>query len=112
MQEERELGPFPCRGDYEHSVVIEGHSGEFLQLTPTIVEHIAKSIEWSRRRWNKRLERKRLYDREARKEEEYDRWADMVMDDNATWSYTPHTYLPAKLKEKMNGSTDTSISAV
>ena len=52
MQEEKELGPFPRRGDYEHSVVIEGKRGEFLQLTPTIVEHIAKSIEWSRRRWN------------------------------------------------------------
>jgi hypothetical protein len=109
---EKELGPYPWRGEYEHSCVIEGPRGEFVQLTPTIVEHIARSIEWSRRHWNKGLERKRLYDREAKKDDEYLRWADMVMDDNPTWSYTPHTYIPANLKEKMNGSPSTSDGAI
>jgi len=95
------LGPFPDRGEYEHVMVIEGPRGEFLQLTPTIVEHVARTIERSRADWNKKRERKRLYDREARNDQEYDRWADMVMDDNPTWVYTPHTYMPAHLKEKI-----------
>ena len=95
------LGPYPSRGDYEHCFTLEGLNGEFLQLSPTIVEHIARRIEHSCVVWNPRRERTRLYDREVEKDKEYDRWADMVMDDNATWSYTPHTYLPAKLKEKI-----------
>ncbi len=95
------LGPYPSRGDYEHCMTLEGSRGEFIQLTPTIAEHIARRIEWSRSNWNGRRERKRLYDREARNDKEYDRWADMVMDDNPTWIATPHTYLPAALKEKI-----------
>jgi len=95
------LGPYPSRGDYEHVMVIEGFRGEFIQLTSTVAEHIARRIEWSRRNWNGRTERRRLYDREARNDKEYDRWAEMMMDDNPTWVYTPHIYLPAALKEKI-----------
>ena len=95
------LGPYPSRGEYEHVMVLEGRRGEFVQLTPTIVDYVARAIERSRSHWNAQVERKRLYDREARNDQEYLRWADMVMDDNATWAYTPHTYLPAHLKEKI-----------
>lgn len=42
------LGPYPSRGEYEHSFVIEGPKGEFVQLTPTIVEQVARRIEFSR----------------------------------------------------------------
>lgn len=92
------LGPYPSRGDYEHCFTLEGPRGEFLQLTPTLVEHVAKAIEFSRRA---KPRKDVLYNREERKDKEYLDWADMVMDDNATWAYTPHTYLPANLKEKM-----------
>jgi hypothetical protein len=98
---ERELGPYPWRGEYEDTFVLETPNGQFLQLTPTVVEYLASAIRKSREQWNPGLERKRLYAREARKEEEYVNWCMNMMDDNATWSYTPHSYLPAKLKEKL-----------
>ncbi len=34
------LGPYPARGDYEHCFTLEGPGGEFVQLTPTIVEQV------------------------------------------------------------------------
>src|SRR5947208_6062668 len=42
------LGPYPSRGDYEHCFTLETPRGEFLQLTPTVAEHIARAIECSR----------------------------------------------------------------
>ena len=95
------LGPYPERGEYEHLLTIEGPDDEFLQLTPEIVEWMPRRIEAALSQWQPKLSRQTLYEREAKKDDEYLRWADMVMDDNATWAYTPHTYLPAKLKEKI-----------
>ncbi len=92
------LGPYPSRGDYEHCFTLEGPHGEFLQLTATIVEHFARAIEFSRRTKPKKHT---LKDREAKNEADYEKWAMEMMDDNATWAYTPHSYLPAKLKEKI-----------
>ncbi len=43
------LGPYPERGEYEHCFTLQGPKGEFVQLTPTIVEHVARRIEWARR---------------------------------------------------------------
>src|SRR5208337_4984471 len=42
------LGPYPERGEYEHCFTIQGPGGEFVQLTPAIVEHVARAIEWAR----------------------------------------------------------------
>jgi len=86
---ERELGPYPERGEYEHCFTLDGPRGEFIQLTPTVAEYIARAIERSRATKPKKHT---LYSREARKDKEYLDWADMVMDDNATWAYTPHSY--------------------
>lgn len=74
------LGPYPSRGEYEHCFTLEGRSGEFLQLTPTIAEHIARAIECSRS-FARAMTRTRLYDREERTERSYDHWAFDVMDD-------------------------------
>ena len=94
------LGPYPSRGEYEHAMVLEGRNGEFIQLTSTVVEYIAGAIERSRLH-PRSHGRRALYNREAKKDAEYMTWADMVMDDNATWLHTPHSYIPAKLKEKI-----------
>ena len=74
------LGPYPSRGEYEHCFTLESPRGEFVQLTPTIAEYIARAIECSRSlaRANART---RLYDRESRTERSYDQWAFDVMDD-------------------------------
>src|SRR5262249_13202194 len=42
------LGPYPDRGEYEHVFTLETPNGEFVQLTPTVAEHIARSIEAGR----------------------------------------------------------------
>jgi len=74
------LGPYPSRGEYEHCFTLESPRGEFLQLTPTIAEHIARAIECSRSS-PRAKSRSRLYDREQRAERTYDQWAFDVMDD-------------------------------
>ena len=76
------LGPYPERGEYEHCFTLQGPKGEFVQLTPTIVEHVARAIEWARR-FPKAKQRGMLYEREAREEREYEEWAYTLMDDAA-----------------------------
>jgi hypothetical protein len=74
------LGPYPERGEYEHCFTLEGPGGEFVQLTPTIVEQVARRIEWSRRAPKGRA-RKRLYEREEREDRAYGEWAYALLDD-------------------------------
>jgi hypothetical protein len=74
------LGPYPSRGEYEHCFTLEGPRGEFVQLTATVVEHVARAIEWTRsapRSAGKRA----LSGREQRQERAYDDWAYGVLDD-------------------------------
>lgn len=74
------LGPYPERGEYEHCFTLQGPRGEFLQLTPTIAEYVARSIEWTRGR-NPARQRAKLYEREAREERAYEEWAYELLDD-------------------------------
>ena len=74
------LGPYPSRGDYEHCFTLEGRHGEFVQLTPTIVERVAHAIEWSRG-MPCAQRRGLLYDRAAYDERSFDSWAFDVLDD-------------------------------
>jgi len=76
------LGPYPERGEYEHCFALQGPGGEFVQLTPTIVEHVARAIEWARGR-DPAGQRAGLYEREARAERAYEEWAFEVMGDGA-----------------------------
>jgi hypothetical protein len=74
------LGPYPSRGEYEHCFTLEGPRGEFLQLTPTAAEHIARAIEWSRK-FPRASRRAHLHDRERREDCHYEQWAYDVLDD-------------------------------
>jgi hypothetical protein len=74
------LGPYPSRGEYEHCFTLEGPRGEFVQLTPTVAEHIARAIEWSRK-FPRSTKRHQLYEREGTEERSYENWAFDVMDD-------------------------------
>ena len=73
------LGPYPSRGDYEHCFTLEGPRGEFVQLTPTVAEHIARAIEWSRN-FSRSAKKCALRDRNQRKERAYDAWAYDLLD--------------------------------
>src|SRR5580704_5651124 len=42
------LGPYPSRGEYEHCFTLEGPRGEFIQLTSTVAEYVARAIERGR----------------------------------------------------------------
>jgi hypothetical protein len=80
------LGPYPSRGEYEHCFTLEGPAcagrprGEFIQLTPTVAEHIARAIEWSRRH-PRSAGKRALYDREQCQERNYEQWAYDLLDD-------------------------------
>jgi hypothetical protein len=74
------LGPYPSRGEYEHCFTLEGPRGEFIQLTPTIAEHVARAIEWSCR-YPRSKTRTHLYEREAREDRSYEHWAYDLLDD-------------------------------
>ena len=74
------LGPYPSRGEYEHCFTLEGPRGEFIQLTPTVAEHVARAIEWSRK-CPRSTQKRQLYDREKRKERFYEEWAYEQLDD-------------------------------
>ena len=74
------LGPYPARGEYEHCFKLEGPRGEFVQLTATIAEHIARAIERSRRH-PRSAGKRALYEREQRQERSYDAYAYDVLDD-------------------------------
>lgn len=74
------LGPYPSRGEYEHCFTLEGPRGEFLQLTPTAAEHVARAIEFSRR-LPRTLRRTAIHEREVRDERAYEAWAYDLLDD-------------------------------
>jgi hypothetical protein len=74
------LGPYPARGDYEHCLTLEGKRGEFVQLTVTAAEHIARAIEWSRKQ-PRSSSRRSLYEREDRADRDYDAFAYDILDD-------------------------------
>jgi hypothetical protein len=68
------LGPYPDRGEYEHCFTLESSGGDFVQLTPTVAEYIARAIETGRHA-DASERRRALQAREARAEKEYDAWA-------------------------------------
>jgi hypothetical protein len=76
------LGPYPSRGEYEHCFTLETPAGEFVQLTATIGEYIARAIEWSRG-VPRSMRKRRLCDREQREERKYEAWAYDLLDDAA-----------------------------
>ncbi len=86
------LGPYPARGEYELSFTLQGpapagspdsgppDSGEFVQLTPTIAEYVARLVEYGRG-FTPAERRRALEQRERKREREYDSFADSVLND-------------------------------
>jgi len=76
------LGPYPARGEYELCFTLEGPApaGEFVQLTPTIAEHIARLVERSRS-FSSAERRAALWERERKREREYDSFVDSALND-------------------------------
>ena len=73
------LGPYPSDGEYEHCFTLEGPSGQFVQLTPTVAEYVARAIERGRHA-GAGSRRAALDEREERDERAYDSWAMDALD--------------------------------
>ncbi len=74
------LGPYPQRGEYELAFTLTGPRGEFVQLTPSVAEYVARAIEFSRGLPSLRR-RQALDERNRREERDFDAWALEVLDD-------------------------------
>jgi hypothetical protein len=74
------LGPYPERGEYEHCVTLSGPQGEFVQLTPSVAEYIARAIEFGKLAGSADR-RQAIDDRERKAERDYDSWAFDALDD-------------------------------
>jgi hypothetical protein len=82
------LGPYPSRGEYEHVLTLEDARGEFLQLSPRIVERVARAVEYSVT-FSPAERKAALQRRMAREEKEYDAYADMVLNDGPAFGKQP-----------------------
>ena len=92
------LGPYPSRGEYEHVITLAGPCGEFVQLTPTVVEHVARMIERSRE-LPRTAGRAALRRREELADTRYDSWADDVLGDaGAAFSGVPQAVVPGGMR--------------
>lgn len=75
------LGPYPSRGEYEHCFTLSEPDGSFMQLSPTACDWIIRAIQWTRRQ-PRRMTQAAIGNREDRRERDWDRLADDVMDDS------------------------------
>jgi hypothetical protein len=68
------LGPYPLRGEYEHCFTLQSSRGEFVQLTATVAEYVARAIEAGRHA-DASQRRAAIDAREEKSERDYDQWA-------------------------------------
>lgn len=73
------LGPYPSRGEYEHCFTLQNTSGEFISLSPTTCDTVARAIEWARH-LPRSLAREALDARELRRARVWDRRADDLLE--------------------------------
>jgi hypothetical protein len=80
-----ELGPYPQRGEYELCFTVQTPAGQYLDLTPRVAELVVRAVVWSRYRVQKDKSKSlaALRAREAKKQRDWDTWADAVLDDAA-----------------------------
>jgi hypothetical protein len=74
------LGPYPSRGEYEHCFTLSSATNEFVPLTATICDWVVRAVEWARRQPQAEA-RAAIQAREMRKEQDWDRRADDLLDE-------------------------------
>lgn len=96
-----ELGPYPHRGEYEHCFTIQTPQGEYLDLTPRVVEYIVRAVQWSRYlvQKDRAANLERLRQREMQKQLDWDAYADAVLDDAApAFGLQPRSFVPSSFR--------------
>ena len=73
------LGPYPARGEYEHSFTLASPRGEFIPLNAAACDAIVRAVEWSRACSASGC-RAALTAREARRKRNWQRHADEVLE--------------------------------
>lgn len=87
------LGPYPARGDWEHSFIIRERDGGFLALTPAVCDLVVRAIEWSRRQ-PRAGKRAALEARERQQQADYDAYVDAVLWNEPRFHGQPHVTVP------------------
>lgn len=76
------LGPYPSRGEYEHCFTLQDARGEFIPLTATACEWIARAVEWSRQQPS--IVRRAAHEaREIRRMRDWDGAVDAILEEGA-----------------------------
>jgi len=76
------LGPYPSRGEYEHCFTLADANGEFMMLDGEACDWVVRAVEWSRSQ-SREARRAALGARESRRERNFNRAADEILED--TW---------------------------
>jgi hypothetical protein len=74
------LGPYPSRGEYEHCFTLQTPGGEYLALSPAACDWIVRAVEWAKRQ-PRREQGGAIAAREARRDRDWNRSADDLLDD-------------------------------
>jgi hypothetical protein len=74
------LGPYPARGEYEHCFTLASAQGEFLPLSPAACDWIVRAVAWAKRQ-PRREQGGAIAAREARRDRDWNREADDMLDD-------------------------------
>lgn len=97
-----ELGPYPEKGEYEHCFTLqEPNTGNYVDLSPSVVDRIVQAVERSRYlvAKDKALSLEILRERQRKIEEEWEKYADDVLDDAMpSFGFRPHVTVPGDLE--------------
>jgi hypothetical protein len=74
------LGPYPAGGEYEHCFTLATTKGEFMPLSPGACDWIVRAVEWAKRQ-PRREQGGAIAAREARRDRDWNREADDMLDD-------------------------------
>jgi hypothetical protein len=74
------LGPYPARGEYEHCFTLCAADGGYLPLSAAACDWIVTAVEWAKRQ-PQRQRGDAIATRQARREKEWNRAADDLLDD-------------------------------
>ena len=74
------MKPYPARGEYEHCFTLSSAQGEFLPLSPAACDWIVRAVAWAKRQ-PRREQGGAIAAREARRDRDWNRDADDMLDD-------------------------------
>jgi len=104
------LGPFPSRGDYEHSYTFE-YDGQYVPLTPESVEAVCYLIEKGRE-YSYALKKAALEEEQKRKDREWEERAkDIIRDAQSPFHNNTFTGRYVTGEKKRKEDIDFNISA-